>query len=204
MRKAITASAMLGLLAVAGCSSFSEKWSEKMDDPMSVPRMLMAGTNIAPGEKVAGGAVAPRNAAGAVPVAPEDVFCPRVGVLDGGGAIQVQGGRSQVSLGQVARECLGQSDGSTLVKVGVQGRAILGPGGSPGRYDVPVRIVVKQGDRVFANRVQRTGVQIPPGDTLGSFAIVEDRIVVPASAAQDFEIEVGLGGAAAGTSRRRG
>jgi hypothetical protein len=203
MRKLKTASAMLGLLAAAGCSSFSEKWSEKMDDPMSLPRMLIAGTNVAPGEKVAGGAVVARNAAGVVPVAPEDAYCPRVAVLEGGGAIQTSGGRSQVSLGQIARECLGQSDGSTLVKVGVQGRAILGPGGGAGRYDVPVRVVVKQGDRIIASRVQRAAVQIPPGDTQASFVIVEDRIVVPPSAAQDFEIEVGLGGAPAG-SRRRG
>jgi hypothetical protein len=208
MRKLKTASAMLGLLAAAGCSSFSEKWSEKMDNPMSLPRMLIAGTNVAPGEKVAGGAVVARNAAGVVPVAPEDAYCPRVGVPEGGGVIQASSGgasgvRSQISLGQIARECLGQSDGSTLVKVGVQGRAILGPGGGAGRYDVPVRVVVKQGDRIIASRVQRAAVQIPPGDTQASFVIVEDRIVVPPSAAQDFEIEVGLGGAPAG-SRRRG
>ena len=201
MRTAKMASAMLGLLAVAGCSSFSERLSNKMDDPMSVPRMLIAGTNVAPGERVAGGAVVARNAAGAVPVEPEDAYCPTVGVSEGGSVIQMS--RSQVTLGQLARECLGQADGSTLVKVGVHGRALLGVGGSAGRFDVPVRVVVRQGDRIIANRVRRTAVQIPPGDTQGSFAIVEDGIVVPASAAQDFDIEVGLGGGAEGGARRR-
>jgi hypothetical protein len=207
MRMAKMVVAMLGLLALAACSSFSERWSEKMDDPMSLPRMLIAGTNVAPGTRVAGGAVVQPGPTGVVAIAPEDAFCPQIGVAEGGAALRSGDGsavRSQVMLGQLARECLGQSDGSTLVKVGVQGRALLGVGGSAGRFDVPVRVVVRQGDRVIANRVRRAAVQIPPGDTQGSFAVVEDGIVVPASAAQDFEIEVGLGGAAAGTSRRRG
>jgi hypothetical protein len=208
MRVAKVVLTLLGLAGVAGCSSFSDRISEKMDDPMSLPRMLIAGTNVAPGTRVAGGAVVQPGPTGVVPVAPEDAYCPRIGVVEGGSALRSGDGsavRSQVTLGQLARECLGQSDGSTLVKVGVQGRALLGVGGSAGRFDVPVRVVVRQGDRIIANRVRRTAVQIPPGDTQGSFAIVEDGIVVPASAAQDFEIEVGLGGATeAGARRRRG
>lgn len=211
MRTGTLASAMLGLLAVAGCGSFSERLSEKMDDPMSLPRMLIAGTNVAPGTRVAGGAVVEPNAAGFVPLAPEDAFCPPVGVMEGGSAIQAYAGdpsggatalRSQVTIGQLARECLAQSDGTTLVKVGVQGRALLGAQGSAGRYDVPVRIVVRQGDRIIANRVRRTAVQIPSGDSQATFAVVEEGIVVPASAAQDFEIEVGLGAGSAGARRR--
>lgn len=208
MRTTKTASALLGLLAAAGCSSFSERWSEKMDDPMSLPRMLMAGTNVPPGTQTPGGAVIQPGATSVVLASPEDAYCPPIGVPEGGAVVQVGGRsgeastvRSQVTLGQLARECLGQADGSTLVKVGVQGRALLGAGGGAGRYDVPLRVVVRQGDRVFANRVRRMTIQIPPGDTQGSFTIVEDRIVVPAAAAQDFRIEVGLGG---GAGARRG
>lgn len=214
MRTGTMASALLGLLAVAGCGSFSERLSEKMDDPMSLPRMLIAGTNVAPGTRVAGGAVVQPNAAGFVPISPEDAYCPPVGVMEGGAAIQVYAGgpsggatalRSQVTIGQLARECLAQPDGTTLVKVGVQGRALLGAQGSAGRQDVPVRIVVRQGDRIIANRVRRTAVQIPPGDSQASFALVEDGILVPASAAQNFEIEVGLGGGTeSGARPRRG
>jgi hypothetical protein len=202
MRTTKTASALLGLLAAAGCSSFSERWSEKMDDPMSLPRMLIAGTNVPPGTQRPSGAVVQPGATRVVLATPEDAYCPPIGVAEGGAVIQVGGRsgeassvRSQVTLGQLARECLGQADGSTLVKVGVQGRALLGAGGGAGRYDVPLRVVVRQGDRVFANRVRRMTIQIPPGDTQGSVTIVEDRIVVPAAAADDFRIEVGLGGA---------
>jgi hypothetical protein len=67
-------------------------------------------------------------------------------------------------------------------------------------------VLVKSGSTVIANRASRTSVAVPAGDTQGSFAIVEDGIVVPPSASQDFEIEVGLGGVAAtqGGRRRRG
>jgi hypothetical protein len=44
---------------------------------------------------------------------------------------------------------------------------------------------------------------VPPGETQGSFSFVEEGIVVPARDASVFEIEVGLGAANAGPSRRR-
>ena len=199
MRGAQIASAMLGLLSLAGCSG---SLSEKLDDPMSLPRMIIAGTNQPPGQLTPSGRIV-QPGTRSVPLAPEDVHCPSIGVAEGGSAIQVS--RSQITLGQLARECLGQGDGSTLVKVGVQSRALLGPGGAAGRFDVPVRVVVRQGDRVLASRVRRLAVQIPAGDSQGSFALVEEGIVVPPSAAEDFEIEVGLGAGGAGqTARRRG
>lgn len=191
MRVAQIASAMLGLLTLAGCSG---SLSEKLEDPMSLPRMIIAGTNVPPGQVTPSGRIVQPGAA-TVPLAPEDVHCPRIAVAEGGSALQVS--RSQITLGQLARECLGQADGTTLVKVGVQGRAILGAGGG-GRYDVPIRVVVRQGDRIIASRVRRMAVQIPAGESHGSFALVEEGIVVPRSAAEDFEIEVGLGGGGSG------
>ena len=135
--------------------------------------------------------------------------------FEGGSSIQVYAGgrtgdpsalRSQVALGELARECELQADGSVLVKVGVEGRALQGSGGGTGRFDVPVRITIKSGSTVLAERSRRTAVVIPPGNTQASFAIVEDAIVVPAQASQEFEIEVGLGGSspAQGARRRRG
>jgi hypothetical protein len=136
-----------------------------------------------------------------------DVYCPTVNVMDGGSVIQVRGGadansiRSQVALGDLARECIGQPDGTTLVKVGVEARALLGAGGSPGRYDVPVRIVVKDGSTVFANRSRRVAATIPAGQTRTEVSVIEEGILVPAVSANNFEIEVGLGTPAA-TGRR--
>lgn len=183
-------------LALAGCGTSSGGGGLSSLGDM----VLFAGTSVPP----------------EAPPPVGDTYCPSVGVAEGGAALQTYAGgrtgdaaalRSQVALGQLARECTLQPDGSILVKVGVEGRALQGAGGAAGRFDVPVRIVVKDGSTVIANRLRRTAVAIPAGDTQGSFAIVEEGIVVPAASSQGFEIEVGLGtagpaGAAEGRRRR--
>jgi hypothetical protein len=187
-RKAGWALAVLGLAGLAGCSSSGES-------SMGVGDMLLTGGATRPPPQQ---------------VAVEDVYCPTVTVMDGGSAIQVYAGgragdasalRSQVSISELARECRGQPDGSTLVRVGVEGRALLGVGGGAGRFNVPVQIVVKGAPGVIANRSRQTSVAIPSGDTQASFTVIENGIVVPAAYANSFEIEVGLGGRAA-TGRR--
>jgi hypothetical protein len=186
--KAGLALAVLGLTALAGCGAPGEGGSTMSN------MVLFAGTTVP----------AP------VPRQTEDVYCPIIEVSEGGSAIQAYSGgavgdatrlRSQIALGELARECLGQPDGSTLVRVGVEGRALLGAGGSAGRYDVPVHIVVKRGSTIIANRTRRVAVAIPAGQTQGGFSVVEDSILVSPGDAKSFEIEVGLGGR---TSGRRG
>ena len=185
-RKAGWTVAVLGLSALTGCGAPGE-------GGFGVGDMLLTG----------GATLAPAQAAES-----RDVYCPTVDVVDGGAALQVRGGgeagsiRSQVALGELARECVGQPDGTTLVRVGVEARALLGGGGSAGRYDVPIQIVVKRGDTVLANRSRRVAAAIPAGETQTTVSVVEESIVVPAAYANDFVIQVGLGNAAAG--RRRG
>lgn len=184
-RKAGWTLAVFGLSALAGCGAPGE-------GGIGVGEMLLTG----------GATRAPAQAAET-----RDVYCPTVEVVDGGAAIQVRGGgeggslRSQIALGEVARECIGQPDGTTLVRVGVEARALVGVGGSAGRYDVPIQIVVKDGSTVFANRSRRVAAAIPAGQTQTTVSVVEEGIVIPASYANSFEIEVGLGGRAPG---RRG
>lgn len=134
------------------------------------------------------------------PEATETVVCPAVSVSDGGAA--VRRGSTQISIANVARECAGQAGGAVVLKVGVEGRALLGAGGGAGRFDVPVSFVVKRGDRVLVSRVRRVAVTIPPNDTQGSFIAIERDMVVPAGAGGDYDIEVGLGGGDGGASRR--
>ncbi len=188
-RKAGWMLAALGLSALTGCGGVPGEGGFGVGD------MLLTG----------GSTLAPAQSAEIV-----DVYCPAVNVVDGGSAIQVRGGgsdgsgslRSQIALGELARECVGQADGSTLVRIGVEARALLGAGGSAGRYDVPIQIVVKRGGTVLANRSRRVAAAIPAGETQTTVSVVEEGIVVPAAYANDFEIEVGLGSTAAG--RRRG
>jgi hypothetical protein len=163
---------LIGLLAVGGCGSSGGGQS-------ALDTLLFAATTPPPIETPA----------------PDDAFCPPVTVAEGGAAIRSGGPdavRSQIALGQLARECAARPDGSTVVKVGAEGRVLLGVGGSAGRFDVPLRIQVKQGGTVLANRLRRTSVTIAKGETQAVFRVVEEGIVVPASAAQDFTIEVAL------------
>ncbi|MGO4574363.1 hypothetical protein [Microvirga sp. 2TAF3] len=188
--KAGWALAVLGLSALAGCGAPGEGGSTLGN------MVLFAGSTVPP----------------PMQKAVNDVYCPTVDIVEGGSTIQAFAGgrvgdagglRSQIAISQLARECAGSPDGSTIVKVGVEGRALLGGGGAPGRYDVPVHILVKRGSTVIANRSRRMAVTIPSGDTQATFAVVEDGIVVPPADANSFEIEVGLGaGPTAG--RRRG
>ena len=119
--------------------------------------------------------------------------CPQVDVTESGAA--AKRGAVQVSVTNVARECSGRPDGSIVVKVGIEGRALAGPGGGSGRFDENVYFVLKRGDRVLAQRDRRVAVTIPAGDTQGSFYAVEDGLVVPPGIGGEFEVEAGLGSA---------
>lgn len=129
-------------------------------------------------------------------------YCPTVTVPEGGAAIRAQGGRGdnaglrhQITLGRVARECNRLQDGTLSVKVGVEGQVLLGPAGTPGRFDAPISFAIKAGDRVIVSRARRVSVQVPPGQAQGLFSLVEDNLVVPAALVENYDIEVRLGAA---------
>jgi hypothetical protein len=127
------------------------------------------------------------------PMVIEDDFqCPDVEILDGAAALRQEAGgavRSQISIGQTARECV--INGNTVtIKVGVEGRALLGSAGSPGTFTAPVRFVIKSGDKVLVSRLQRKSMTIPAGDTQAPFVVVEEGMTVPKDA--DLTLLVGL------------
>jgi hypothetical protein len=67
--------------------------------------------------------------------------CPEVRVPSGEAALRVGGQESasvrhQFSVGQVAREC-GVAGNDLTIRVGVKGRVVLGPAGSPGNLGPP-------------------------------------------------------------------
>ena len=157
-------------LGVTGCGGISGD-----QDLSPVTRAFLAGTNVPPPMAL------PNEAA----------YCPPISIVEGGSVIQSQ--RTVITLGELARECSVGPNGATIVKVGIEGRLVLGSG-SGGRHDVPIRVAITQGDRVLVNRAKRASIALPAGETFGTFAVVEDGILVPASAVQDFDIVVGLGG----------
>jgi len=100
--------------------------------------------------------------------------------------------RYQLSFGQTARECVVQ--GATLIiKVGVQGRVILGPMGSPGQVDVPLRYaVVREGPqpKTVATKFKRLAVTIPPGQTHVQFVDIEEGLAFPMPSRSELDTYV--------------
>src|SRR5262245_52347273 len=88
--------------------------------------------------------------------------------------------RYQFSFAETARECRVE-DGRMSIKVGVQGRILLGPLGTPGSVDIPLRYaVVKEGPepRLIATKFKRIGATIPPGQTHIKFIDIEDELSI--------------------------
>lgn len=148
------------------------------------------------------------NSVNAPPQAPvvtsTKVDCPEVVVDDSDSDVRVYAGaersndsvRYQFALGRMARQCT-VANGQIAIKVGVSGRVLLGPVGSPGSFTVPIRIsVVRAGDhRVMAAHVYRSSVVVPAGSQQSLFTTVSEPLVVPFTREQadrDYTIHVGF------------
>lgn len=143
----------------------------------------------------------------------EAVDCPSVNVPEGGAALKTLGGkgddaaavRTQISIANVARECIERPDGTVAIKIGMEGRALLGPGGGSNRFDVPVTFALRKNDQTLVSRTRRASVVIQPGRYEQNFVLVESELLVPPGTGE-FEIEVSLGTgprAAAAPARRK-
>jgi hypothetical protein len=136
------------------------------------------------------------------PKEPRVVDCPEIRVPSGEAALRVGGEgsasvRHQFAVGQVAREC-GLAGKDLTIKVGVKGRVVLGPAGSPGSYSAPLRIAVRQqqGEKIVTSKVFNVGATIAPGTSGADFTVVTEPFVVPFTtehAADDYEVVVGFG-----------
>lgn len=130
-----------------------------------------------------------------------DINCPKVNVLEGTAAMRIglaTGGATEVSyqasLGETARECTVKGN-TVAIKVGVEGRLLVGMLGKPGSYTVPLRIVVKREKAVLFSKLVRLSVTVPAGDTQATFTHVEDGIVLPLTEndpADEYDLLVGF------------
>ena len=145
---------------------------------------------------------APAQAAAGLPERP--LQCPTVEVLDGTASYRTYAGtdqsngnvRYQFSMGEVARDCT-HSGKDLLLKVGVAGRVLLGPAGSPGSFTVPVRVAVRHdGDgKAMAAKFYQVPATIAAGEDATTFQVVSDPIAVPfvtSNADGDYTILVGF------------
>ncbi len=134
--------------------------------------------------------------------------CPTIALLPGTeaqrvmatGASDNQGVRYQYSLATVGRECT-QAAGRITIKVGAEGRVLLGPAGQPGRFDVPIRVAVFDdlGGKVVESRLFKVAAMVPAGQSSAPFTFVSEAISLNLSgASKNYSIKVGLDAAGKG------
>ena len=161
-------------MAVAGCSSISSTTSSVGDRFTSLFGSSPAGNQ-------------PTKVSGPDP----ELDCPTMDIRQGAATVQVNATgsgadagtlRYQMTFTRGARECA--VAGPTMsIKVGVQGRIILGPAGTPGPVEVPLRVaVVREGvePKTIWTKFYKVPAVIQPGETSTLFTYVEEGLSFPA------------------------
>ena len=138
---------------------------------------------------------------------PPDVNCPAAEVRRGAATLSIgpAGERTamsmkyQASFVRLARECA-LVGGSMVMKVGVEGRVVLGPAGAPGPVSVPLRFAVVQetasgGTRPITTKFIKVPVDVgATGNT--PFVYVEETlsfpVPTPTTALDDYIVYVGF------------
>jgi hypothetical protein len=204
-----------------------DTWGEPLVRKLPALMFLMAGLGILGGcSSAPGSGSGPTNAFGnflafgtTAPPPPPDrskevvkLDCPEVEVLGGAAAMRVGGQenasvRYQYSMGDVARECQVEN-GQINIKVGVEGRVLLGPAGGPGSFQVPVRIAIRReaDQKPAMSKVYRIDAAIAPGESQTTFNMVSDTFQVPylrPRADDDYTIVVGFDDKAEAPAARR-
>jgi hypothetical protein len=135
----------------------------------------------------------------------EEVDCPPLTVREGAATLTVNGPgepsamnvRYQGTIGRLAREC-SVANKVMRMKVGIEGHLIVGPAGSSGKVELPLRLaVVREGPmpQTIATKTYRKEVMIEPGTGNVDFVQIDDALSfpMPASAAdiENYVIYVG-------------
>jgi len=199
--------ALAGVALLAGCGSVEGFFSHRNPNADAIN----LGANPRP---VGRPAANPGEKPTVLPVTSLDINCPTVDVADGRAALRVGGPenasvRYQFNIGDTARECDPAGPGQATLKIGVAGEVVIGPAGSPGTFNAPLKIAVtRESDKqeVFSKtyRVEAT----TDGVRAGTFRMVTDPIPLPLTTLQladVYSISVGFegGGAAAPPKRHR-
>jgi hypothetical protein len=177
--RALVGAVLLLALLASGCASQSAA-------PPAGPPQGNAGSGSSSGFFNGFSAKGPQTAA----TGQGDVTCPPVEVRQGASTLTVApaGDKSAMSVKyqgefvRTARDCA-VTNGSMTMRIGIQGRVIVGPTGGPGEVDVPLRIAVVQespgGMRAVATKFIRIPVTLGPTDGSALFTHVEEGLSFP-------------------------
>lgn len=128
-------------------------------------------------------------------------YCPEVRIVDGAQLKRdYERGHDddpdfvvwQASISKTARECRYDLAGNLTIKVGVSGRLIAGPKGSPSAVTVPIKIgVVKYQESVLKDARFETTASIPAAGSAVFSAVQEIQVPSPGND-RDYIVYVGL------------
>ncbi len=124
--------------------------------------------------------------------------CPTVAVRQGASTLAIAAKtqqptasdlRYQLTLTETARQCALEGP-EIRMRVGVQGRVLVGPAGAPNQVQVPLRYaVVQEGvePKTITSKFRRFPVSMPPGAAHVNFTDIEEdlRFPMPSRAALD-------------------
>jgi hypothetical protein len=198
--------ALVAATLLAGCSADRMfNTSSVPEPPPGEPRSVSPGTarSSSLGSRVLGGmtdffsdssASGPVTAGGA-----GDVECPTVDVRMGASTLTIPPGsndatamalRYQGSIGEMGRTCRLVGGNTLKMKVGIQGRIVLGPAGGPGNVDVPLRFaVVHEGPepKTVVSKFYKIAVTIPQGQLSVPFVNIDEDISFPMPKGDDLD-----------------
>jgi hypothetical protein len=122
-----------------------------------------------------------------------DIQCPFLDIRQGASTLTIpppppDGGNEAMALKyqgtfvRAARDCA-VVNGQMVMRVGVQGRIIVGPAGGPGQVDVPLRIAVVNepltAPKTVVTRLIRIPVAVGPNDGTADFTHIEEGLSFP-------------------------
>ncbi len=122
-----------------------------------------------------------------------NVDCPLIDIRQGAGTLTIplpppDGSNDAMSLKyqgtfvRAARDCK-VVNGQLVMKIGVQGRVIVGPAGGPGQVEVPLRLAVvdqaPSGSKTILTKLVRIPVTVTSDDAGGVFTHIEDNFAFP-------------------------
>lgn len=144
------------------------------------------------------------NTFGGVPVEQlrADQLCPSIVVRDGTETLRTYAGeertpgnvRYQSQILQSVVECV-PTPGQLGLSIGIAGRSIIGPQGTPAELALPLRVVVRNTvtDEVVSSNILPARAIIEPAQTSAVFTVVNRSLTIPMPDRQsDYQVIVGF------------
>lgn len=181
----IAVAAVLSLAVVAsGCSASRPQLpgAEAAAPPPAAPSFKDRIEGFFTGSSARG----PQQVANADP----NVACPYIDIRQGASTLTISapGGntamylRYQGTFVRAARECA-VLDGQMVMRVGIEGRIVLGPAGGPGQINVPLRIAVvndkPSGAKTIVTKLIRIPVMVASASDNPTFTHIEEGLSFP-------------------------